>query len=331
MQTPPVGRLRSRKTLASNGRVIEDLKVSQQTSSKIMSRELRTRQDIEVQVEICEIDEAPQEDDDVPLEGEEHSLYRAVTARINFLSQDRAELLFAAKECSRMMSSPCKGDLGPLKRIGRYLLGRPRSVMMYAWQDTPSCITVFTDSNWAGCKTTRKSTSGATFMHGGHLLKAYSRTQANIALSSAEAELYATVVAASEGLGMKAMAKDFGMSLDPYLNVDASAAIGIMQRKGLGKLRHLDTQSLWIQDAVRQCRVIVEKVKGTENPADLMTKHLDGPSMSDMLKRCGIQSRDGRAAIAPEVVKLEEVQALNGVRGHLSVSWADDSDHLGRR
>ena len=178
---------------------------------------------------------------------------------------------------------------------------------------------------------TRKSTSGATFMHGGHLLKAYSSTQANIALSSAEAELHATVVAASEGLGMKAMAKDFGMSLDPYLNVDASAAIGIMQRKGLGKLRHLDTQSLWIQDAVRQRRVIVEKVEGTENPADLMTKHLDGPSMSDMLKRCGIQSRDGRAAIAPEVVKLEEVQALNEVRGHLSVSWADDSEYLGRR
>ena len=192
-------------------------------------------------------------------------------------------------------------------------------------------MSVFADSNWAGCLKTRKSTSGACLFNGNHLIRSYAKTQATIALFSGEAELYATVVAASEGLGMKAMAKDFGMSLDPYLNVDASAAIGIMQRKGLGKLRHLDTQSLWTQDAVRQRRVIVEKVKGTENPADLMTEHLDGPSMSDMLKRCGIQSRDGRAAIAPEVVKLEEVQALNEARGHLSVSWADDSEHLGRR
>ena len=54
-------------------------------------------------------------------------------------------------------------------------------------------------------------------MHGSHLLKAYSRTQANIALSSAEAELYATVAAASEGLGLKAMARDFGKTLDRIL------------------------------------------------------------------------------------------------------------------
>ena len=235
--------------------------------------------------------------------GLEQSKYRAVVARINFLAQDRVELLFAAKECSRHMSAPCRGDMGPLKRIGRFLLGRPRSVVMYKWQDAPTSFTVYTDSNWAGCKGTRKSTSGATFMHGGYLLKAFSRTQANIALSSAEAELYATVLAASEGLGMKAMARDFAMTMSPYVNVDASAAIGIVQRKGLGKLRHLDTQSLWIQDAVRQRRVMIEKVKGTENPADLMTKHLDGPAMNDMLQRIGIQTRSGRAVIAPDVVR----------------------------
>ena len=70
---------------------------------------------------------------------------------------------------------------------------------------------------------------------------------------------------------MKTMMIDFGVHMDPYLHVDASAAIGIAQRKGLGKLRHLDTQSLWIQDAVRSKQVVLEKVAGAENPADLMT------------------------------------------------------------
>ena len=140
-------------------------------------------------------------------------------------------------------------------------------------------------------------------MHGSHMLKAFSRTQANIALSSAEAELYATVTAASEGLGLKAMSLDFGMRLDPFLNVDASAAIGIVQRKGLGKLRHLDTQALWVQDAVRQRRVMIEKVAGSENPADLMTKHLDGPLMDKMLSKIGSEVREGRADAAPEVVR----------------------------
>ena len=53
---------------------------------------------------------------------------------------------------------------------------------------------------------TQKSTSGACFMHGSHLIKAYSRTQANIALLSGEAEYYSMVKAASEGMGLSAMA-----------------------------------------------------------------------------------------------------------------------------
>ena len=69
-------------------------------------------------------------------------------------------------------------------------------------------------------------------MHGKHMQKTYSRTRSTIALSSAEAEFYATVQEASEGLGMAAMALDFGKVMVPWMYVDASAAIGIAQRKG---------------------------------------------------------------------------------------------------
>ena len=86
-----------------------------------------------------------------------------------------------------------------------------------------------------------------------------------MALSSAEAELYAMVSAASEGLGAKAMGLDFGVDMTILLHVDASAAIGVAQRKGLGKIRHLDTQSLWVQDAVRQRRVDLIKVNRYRN------------------------------------------------------------------
>ena len=95
------------------------------------------------------------------------------------------------------------------------------------------------------------------------------------------------------------MARDYGEELTPYLHVDATAAIGIAQRKGLGKLRHLDTQALWIQDAVRQRRVCLEKVLGTENPSDLMTKHLDTKSMDTMLAEMGVTTQQGRAKATP--------------------------------
>ena len=338
MPIPPSGRMTRRITRKSDGSLIEDLEVKSTTSEKLMRRQLRRPEDINVIVEVNSMSNDDDDDDDdnddaVPLAGLEATMYRAVAARINFLSQDRSELLFAAKEVSRHMSEPCRGDLGPMKRIGRFLVGRPRSVTIFRWQDPPSGITAhaptslksFTDSNWAGCKATRKSTSGAAFMHGQHLIKAYSRTQANIALSSAEAELYATVAAASEGLGLKAMAADFGMNLDPFLNVDASAAIGIMQRKGLGKLRHLDTQALWIQDAVRQRRVVVEKVRGTDNPADLMTKHLDGQDMDRMLKLLGVETREGRAEIAPKVISGHEDESMKVEVGSRSATFEPET------
>ena len=92
---------------------------------------------------------------------------------------------------------------------------------------------MFSDSSSAGFRETRKSTSGACFMNGQHLIKSYSRAQSNIALSSAEAELYALVSAASEALCLAAVIKDYGRIVEQFLSVDATAAIGIAQRKGL--------------------------------------------------------------------------------------------------
>ena len=71
-------------------------------------------------------------------------------------------------------------------------------------------------------------------------MRSYSKTQATIAQSSAESELIAVVRAACEGLGMISLADDFGIELKIRLHVDASAALGILQRQGVGRVRHLD-------------------------------------------------------------------------------------------
>eukprot|EP00973_Karenia_brevis_P009927 1341112-Karenia_brevis.AAC.1 len=55
---------------------------------------------------------------------------------------------------------------------------------------------------------------------------------------------------------------------------DASAALGIISRKGLGKVRHLDTSHLWIREVKATREMEFKKVDGKVNPADLMTKHL---------------------------------------------------------
>ena len=132
---------------------------------------------------------------------------------------------------------------------------------------------VYTDTDWAGCPRTRKSTSGGCIMLNGHSIKTWSSTQTSVALSSGEAEFAGVVRGAGIGLGYCSLLADLGVSLPMRLWTDSSAAIGICSRQGLGKLRHLDTHTLWVQQAVRCKRFQLRKIPGESNPADLLTKH----------------------------------------------------------
>ena len=87
---------------------------------------------------------------------------------------------------------------------------------------------------------------------GSHLLRHRSNTQGVIALSSAEAELNGVVRGAIHGLGFQSLARDVGETAELEVLTDSSAAVGICRRKGLGKVRHLDTNLLWVQDKVRE-------------------------------------------------------------------------------
>ena len=62
------------------------------------------------------------------------------------------------------------------------------------------------------------------------------------------------------------MLKDLGLKASVTLFTDSSAARGIIHREGLGKLRHLETGYLWLQAAVKNKRLQVRNVLGTEKP-----------------------------------------------------------------
>ena len=73
---------------------------------------------------------------------------------------------------------------------------------------------------------------------------------------------------------MMALLHDFGVAVSVTVHTDASAAIGIVRRAGLGKLRHLNFRYLWAQDQLKRERFGLKKVAGADNPAALATKHL---------------------------------------------------------
>ena len=138
-------------------------------------------------------------------------------------------------------------------------------------------------------------------MHGDHYIKSWSRQQNLVRLSSAEAELYVLVKASSESLGWQSMARDFGHTRAVRLYADASAALGIVHRKGLGKARHIDTNTLWVQQAACTKRIEYLKVLGTANPADALTKQLAEALRATHFAKLHMEFLDGRSAAAPEL------------------------------
>ena len=128
------------------------------------------------------------------------------------------------------MAAPTRGNLAGLKRLGRFLIARPRLVQTMGYQgdfvaprsypggprevlERPGWLYAPVDSNWADCRLTRKSTSGGALLHGSHVLCTWSVTQAVQALSSGEAEFYAVLKGVVEGLGLSAVAKELDFDL----------------------------------------------------------------------------------------------------------------------
>ena len=170
-------------------------------------------------------------------------------------------------------------------------MGKPRYVTMYPWQEKASRIIAFTDTDYAGCPVTRKSTSGGIACVDGSAVKTWSSTQASTAQSSGEAEYYSMVEAVLKAKGVEAVAKELGLvdgSSRIVLKVDSSAAKGLASRRGAVKVRHLETKWFWSQEQVRRGKVVLVKVMGTINPADVMTKYQVKQVLKDLLGRVGV-------------------------------------------
>ena len=239
--------------------------------------------------------------DEEPLSKEESTAYRAITARANYICQDRSDIQFAVKELSRAMAAPTQGDKKKLKRFGRYLMGRPRVVVEYNYQDEVSQLDGWTDSDYAGCRKIRKSTSGGLIMLGSHVLRSWASTQAIIALSSGEAEYYSIVKGSSIGLGIKRMLEDMGVKMKLRINTDASAAKGISSRRGAGKIRHIEVSQLWVQQKVRSGEISIRKVRTEENLADALTKYVSQEELNYHIQHTGLIISGGRHDLAPEI------------------------------
>ena len=145
-------------------------------------------------------------------------------------------------------------------------------------------------------------------MIGNHCKKAWAKTQSVIAKSSAESELYSVVKGATEGLGLITLCQDLGADIGTRLNLDATAAKGILERQGISKVRHIDVNVVWLQQHVAKKLIPLIKVDGTLNCADLPTKHLVTHVQHRRVEMMQMDFREGRAQIAAQLHSVERLQ-----------------------
>ena len=120
---------------------------------------------------------------------------------------------------------------------------------------------------------------------------------------------------------MAAVFADLGwkFSQKALVYADASAALGIVQRRGAGSIRHIDTRPLWVQEQAAKEKIQFIKLAGTINPSDMGTKHLDAETMKRHMASWNLEVRQGRPGIAPGVTpwgpqpEKEELTAIGAL------------------
>lgn len=206
----------------------------------------------------------------------------------------RPDIAYPVMALSKFSTRPLTMHMTAAKRVLRYLKGTVNLKLQYDHTSTDMKTTTptvigFSDSDWAGSLSTRKSTSGFIFKLGSGCISWRAKTQTIVALSTLEAEFIACSSATREALWLRRIMADiFG---DPYLLTptkmfcDNQGALKIIETGVLkGRSKHIDVQFHHTSDEHRNHKSVhFSYVKSSDNPADLLTKSLPAPKINFIL------------------------------------------------
>lgn len=193
---------------------------------------------------------------------------------------------------------------------------------------------VYTDSDCASDKGTRRSISCATMFAGGCLLYSSSRTQKLVSLSSAEVEVYACSSGVSDAIMLARLIAWMNVSKTTiHLHTGSSGAKGILMRQGVGKGRHLSCRILWLQDLISSGQVKLNTVPGALNPADIGTKRLPCNRLRSLMSMLGMFNLatgtvEGAEDPGATLRKKQNIMSILSVLGLLNLKGCDEKTSL---
>ena len=133
-----------------------------------------------------------------------------------------------------------------------------------------------------------------------------------VSLSSAQSEMYAAASGGCDAVLIVGILKwIFDMFFQIHLYLDSAAVRGILNRRGVGKVRHLSCRCLWLQQRMADGSMIVTPVSGLKNPADIGAKRSNVQRTKALMFLLGMfdhfsNFQVGEAAEARSIVHQEE-------------------------
>nr|GEW55006.1 hypothetical protein [Tanacetum cinerariifolium] len=136
--------------------------------------------------------------------------YRPMIGSLMYLTSSRPDIIFAVCACVRFQVTPKASHLHAVKRIFRYLKGKPHLGLWYQ-KDSPFDLVAYSDIDYAGASLDRKSTiEGCQFL-GCRLISWQCKKQTVVATSSTEAEYVATASCCAQVLWIQNQLLDYGL------------------------------------------------------------------------------------------------------------------------
>ncbi|GJZ26994.1 putative ribonuclease H-like domain-containing protein, partial [Tanacetum coccineum] len=207
---------------------------------------------------------------------DEH-LYRSMIGSLMYLTASRPDIMFAVCACARFQVSPKTSHLLAVKRIFRYLKGKPSLGLWYS-KDSPWELVAYTDSDYAGATQDRKSTTrGCQFLGNRHALEANARNGTVVATSTTEAEYVAAANCCGQVLWIQNQLLDYGYNfMNTVIYIDNNSTICIIENPVQhSKTKHIEIRHHFIRDCNAKKLIQMVKIDTEHNVADLLTKGFD--------------------------------------------------------
>ncbi|PON84400.1 hypothetical protein TorRG33x02_198600 [Trema orientale] len=191
---------------------------------------------------------------------------------------------------SQFMHAPCEEHMEAVFRILQYLKGTPGKGLFFKKNENRS-IEAFTDANWAGSITDRKSTSGYCTFVWGNLVTWRSKKQSVVARSSAEAEFRAIAQGVCELLWLKMLLKELGVNIVQPMKLycDNKAAISISHNPMFhDRTKHVEVDKHFIKEKIEAGEICIVYLPTSEQVADILTKGLPRSTFEKLEDKLGL-------------------------------------------